>query len=398
MHVITTPKDLEDTCRLLSEAEFITVDTEFIRDSTYWPKLCLLQVAGPEGAHAIDPLAPDMNLAPLYKLFTNDRITKVFHAARQDIEIFYHDTGIIPAPLFDTQVAAMACGFGDSIAYEGLVKSLAKVELDKSQRFTDWSRRPLTDGQIEYALGDVIHLRTIYEKLREQLASKKREVWLQEEMEVLSNPDTYKLEPKDAWKRLKLRSSARRHLGVLMEVAAWREQQAQKQNVPRNRILKDDAIHEIVTQRPTSQQELKRLRLVAKNLAQSSRGESLIQAVKRGQQISKDALPVLAPPRISSQRNGSLVDLLKVLLKLQCEQHGVAQKLVANVQDLEAIAAKEAAQVPAMSGWRYDIFGELAGKLKHREIAIGMDKKGITVIPIKAFSGKVDPVFRPETR
>ena len=219
-------------------------------------------------------------------------------------------------------------------------------------------------------------------KLYEQLAGKNREAWLREEMEVLSNPATYNLEPKDSWKRLKLRSSSRRHLGVLMEVATWREQAAQKQDVPRNRILKDDAIHEIVAQRPTSQQELKQLRLVSKNLAQSSRGESLILAVKRGKQISKDALPVLAASRISSQRNGSLIDLLKVLLKLQCEQHGVAQKLVANVQDLEAIAADDTARVPAMSGWRYNIFGELAVKLKRREIAIGMGRNGAKVIPI----------------
>ncbi len=382
MHIITKTTDLEDICRLLAEAEFITVDTEFIRDSTYWSKLCLLQVAGPDSAYAIDPLAPGMDLAALYELLTNERITKVFHAARQDIEIFYHDAGVIPAPLFDTQVAAMACGFGDSIAYEGLVKKLVHVDLDKSQRFTDWSRRPLSNGQIEYALGDVIHLRTIYEKLYEQLAGKNREAWLREEMEVLSNPATYNLEPKDSWKRLKLRSSSRRHLGVLMEVATWREQAAQKQDVPRNRILKDDAILEIVAQRPTSQQELKQLRLVSKNLAQSSRGESLILAVKRGKQISKDALPVLAASRISSQRNGSLIDLLKVLLKLQCEQHGVAQKLVANVQDLEAIAADDTARVPAMSGWRYNIFGELAVKLKRREIAIGMGRKGAKVIPI----------------
>jgi ribonuclease D len=362
-------------------APFITVDTEFIRDSTYWPKLCLLQFAGPDTALVVDTLAPKIDLGCFYDVLKNESIVKVVHAGRQDVEIFYHDAGVIPAPLFDSQVAAMACGFGDSVAYESLVKRLARVDLDKSQRFTDWARRPLSQAQLDYAAADVIHLRTVYRALLKELQRKKRESWLREEMEILTRPSTYELEPRDAWKRLKMRGNVRRNLGVLVEVAAWRENEARRLDVPRNRVLKDDAIQEIVAQRPTTPAEFKKLRLAPRNL-QGARVDSLLQAVARGKTLPESELPELPIARPQTERNGALLDLLKVLLKIQCERHGVAQKLVATVPELEAIAVGDDAHVAAMGGWRYEVFGEWALRLKRREIALGIDENGAAVIEL----------------
>jgi ribonuclease D len=380
MRVLTTTKELEAACRDVADGPFVTVDTEFIRDSTYWPKLCLLQFAGANDAYVADPLAPKLSLKPFYEVLTNPKVIKVVHAGRQDVEIFYHDAGVIPTPLFDTQVAAMACGFGDSVSYESLVKRFARVDLDKSQRFTDWARRPLSKAQLNYAAGDVIHLHAVYGALSKELKRKKRESWLREEMDILTRPSTYELKPEDAWKRLKIKGNARRHLGVLMEVAAWREHEAQRLNVPRNRILKDDAIHEIVAQRPSTPADFKKLRLASRNF--QGRIDSLLEAVAKGQKRPNSELPELTRSRPSHERNGALIDLLKVLLKLQCERHGVAQKLVANTADLEAIAAEDDAHVAAMKGWRYEIFGEWALRLKRREIALTADDHGANIIEL----------------
>ena len=382
MDLITTTRDLKAACATLDGARYVTIDTEFMRDSTYWPVLCVLQFAGPEEGFVVDAMAKGIDLSPFYEVLKNEAITKVFHAARQDLEIFYHQGNVIPAPLFDTQVAAMACGFGSSIAYDSLVKRIAKVDIDKGPRFTDWSRRPLSKAQIEYALADVIHLRPVYERLQSDLARKKRKAWLREEMRVLEDPATYNLDPKDAWRRLKIKGAGRHNLGVLIEVAAWREREAQRHDVPRNRILKDDAIRELVNQKPGSQEALKKLRLVPKSLATSSRGNDLIDAIRRGKEAPKSSLPKLDLGKGPQPKNDALVDLLKVLLKHQCSTQCVATILGAKVQDLEAIAASEDADVPALKGWRLQVFGSLALKLKRQEIALGVGEDGVRVLSL----------------
>ena len=341
-----------------------------------------MQVAGPDHACIIDPIDGKLDLQPLYDLLADKDVIKVFHAARQDIEIFFHNGEVIPEPLFDTQVAAMACGFGDAIAYDSIVKRLTGVQIDKASRYTNWSKRPLSEDQLRYALADVTHMRGVYDKLHKQLQKRKREHWLQEEMKILTDPKTYELDPKSAWKRLKLRDPARRRLGVLIEVAAWRENQAQAQNVPRNRIMKDDTIHEIVALCPKSVGDLKRLRSISKGLIKSSSADVLIDAVKRGLDTPKSALPKLPAPRKRGPRNGSLVDLLKVLLKLQCEQHDVAQKLIATTKDIEDIADDDEADVPALHGWRYEIFGELALKLKGGELGLVIKNGSASIVSL----------------
>ncbi len=382
MQIITTTAELKKVCQEFSVGDFVTVDTEFIRDTTYWPKLCLLQVAGPGSACIIDPIDSKLDLQPLYDLLANNKVIKVFHAARQDIEIFYHSGDVIPAPLFDTQVAAMACGFGDSIAYESIVKRLTGVHIDKASRYTNWSKRPLSKDQLNYALADVTHMRDVYRKLQKQLGDLKREHWLQEEMKILTNPNTYQLDPRTAWKRLKLRDPARKRLGVLIEAAAWRETQAQELNVPRNRVIKDDTIHEIVALSPKSVNDLKRLRSVSRSLIKSDGAQTLIDAIKRGQNMPRDALPKLPAAHKRAARNGSLVELLKVLLKLQCERHGVAQKLIATSRDLEKMAEDDEADVHALHGWRYEIFGELALKLKGGEVGLAIRNGSAAIVPL----------------
>ncbi len=382
MQIITTTSDLQKACQDFSDGDFVTVDTEFIRDTTYWPNLCLLQVAGRDHACIIDPIEGNLDLQPLYDLLQDKTVTKVFHAARQDIEIFYHNGNVIPEPLFDTQVAAMACGFGDSIAYDSIVKRLTGVHIDKASRYTNWSKRPLSEDQLNYALADVTHMREVYAELKQQLHDRKREHWLEEEMKVLTAPATYQLDPKSAWKRLKLRDPARKRLGVLIEIAAWREIQAQDQNVPRNRIIKDDTIHEIVALCPKSVDDLKRLRSISKGLVKSNGAQVLIDAVKRGLDTPRNALPKLPAPRKRGPRNGSLVELLKVLLKLQCERHGVAQKLLATSANLEHLAENDDADVPALHSWRYEIFGELALKLKSGEVGLAIKNGSATIVQL----------------
>ena len=380
MEIITTSEALKIACDRLSGAGYVTVDTEFMRDSTFWPVLCRIQLAGPKDELIIDPLAPDIDLTPFYKLMKNRKVVKVFHAARQDIEIFFHEGDAIPDPLFDTQVAAMVCGFGDSIGYETLVRKLAGGNVDKSSRFTDWSRRPLSDKQLQYALADVTYLRTVYEVLAKRLTQTGRVHWVAEEMAVLQDPETYAMRPENAWKRLKGRFRGTRGLAVLVEIAAWRERQAQERDIPRSRIMKDDALYEIATQLPKSLSDLDALRAVPKGFSNSRSAASLMEAIERGLAMKEDDIPVVEGPEPLPAGIGPLVELLKVLLKQKCEEHDVAQKLVANVADLEIIAAHQEADVPALKGWRREIFGEDALRLKRGELAIGAKGKKIVLI------------------
>ncbi|MGE0718985.1 MAG: ribonuclease D [Alphaproteobacteria bacterium] len=382
MTLIADPDSLAAFCSRQAAADFIAVDTEFMRDKTYWPQLCLVQVAGPDEAAAIDPLAPGMDLAPLVALMDEPRIVKVFHAARQDIEIFFHMTGRIPEPLFDTQVAAMVCGFGESVSYETLASKLAGARIDKSSRFTDWAQRPLTQRQLTYALSDVTHLRPSYEKIRRRLEKSGRGEWLDEEMNTLLDPGTYRLEPAEAWRRFKVRGGSARFLAVLKEVAAWRERTAQEKNLPRGRMLRDEAVLEIAAHHPRTVDELARTRGLGKGLAEGRYGGEILEAVARALDLPDADLPKPPPREDTPPGLGPLVELLRVLLKMKCEDAEVAQKLVASADDLERIAASDAADVPAMHGWRRDIFGQHALALKHGRLALTARGKSIAVVPL----------------
>jgi ribonuclease D len=379
MEIITTTAALETACGHLAKASYITVDTEFMRDSTYWPILCLIQVAGPRHEYIIDPLADGIDLKRFYELMTNRDVIKVFHAARQDIEIFYHEARAIPDPLFDSQVAAMVCGFGESVGYETLVRKLANGKVDKSSRFTDWSRRPLTEKQLNYAIADVTHLRKIYDVLARQIAENDRVAWVGEEMSILQNPETYALRPEAAWKRLKMRVKGRKAVGALMELAAWRERQAQERNMPRNRIMKDDALFELANQQPHDLKGLDNLRAVPRGFSNSRSAPSLLEAIQTGLNRDEADLPDIEDPRPLPSGIGPLVELLKVLLKMRSEEHNVAPKLIANVSDLEQIAAFGDAKVNALSGWRDEIFGRDAVALKNGELAISAQGRHLKI-------------------
>ena len=380
MPIITTTAELAAACKRMSHFDVVTVDTEFMRETTYWPKLCVIQLASPEEAVIVDAMAPDIDLDPFFKLMKNEKIIKVFHAARQDIEIVYHLGGLIPHPVFDTQVAAMVCGFGDSISYDQLVQRVSGARIDKSSRFTDWARRPLSDKQIEYALADVTHLRDVYKALSARLAEQSRTEWVREEMEVLTSPDTYRMEPEHAWKRLKLRVRKPVELAILQELAAWREREAQSRDVPRNRVIKDDAVYEIAQQQPTTPAALAQLRTVPKGFERSRAAEEILAAVKRALALPKEQLPKVPKHRPMPNGNGAAVDLLKVLLKMTSETHGVAAKVIATVDDLEAIAADDSADVPALHGWRRELFGEAALKLKRGAIALAVRKNHVVAL------------------
>jgi ribonuclease D len=384
MTLIADTAALAAFCQRQSGVDYIAVDTEFMRDKTYWPQLCLVQVAGPEEAAAIDPLAPGIDLAPLLELMFDERIVKVFHAARQDIEIFYHLTGRIPEPLFDTQVAAMVCGFGEAVSYENLATKLAGARIDKSSRFTDWAQRPLTQRQLTYALSDVTHLRPTYEKLRRRLEKSGRGEWLDEEMNVLLEPGTYRLDPVEAWRRFKIRGGSGRFLAVLQEVAAWRERTAQDKDMPRGRILRDEAILEIAAHHPLSVDDLARTRGLGKGLAEGRFGSEILEAVQRGLSLEEADLPKPPPRQDMPPGLGPLCDLLRVLLKMKCEEHDVAQKLVASADDLERIAASDNADVPALEGWRREVFGQHALALKHGRLGLTAHGKSIAVVELGA--------------
>lgn len=380
MNVITKTSDLAEACKRLAAHDYVTVDTEFLRESTFWPKLCVIQMAGPDMSFIVDALADGLSLDPFFELMADRNVTKVFHAARQDVEIVYHLGNLIPAPLFDSQVAAMVCGFGDSISYDQLVYKVTGAQIDKSSRFTDWSRRPLTQKQLEYALADVTHLRDVYQFLKANLAEQGRSHWVQDEMEILTSESTYRSEPENAWKRLKMRVRKPKELAVMMEVAAWREKEAQSRNVPRNRVIKDDAIYEIASQQPDDAEKLSRLRTIPKGFERSKSGEAIVNAVKRGQAIPKEQIPRLPKGKPAPDGSAAAVDLLKVLLKMVSESHGVAAKVIATVDDLEKIAADDEADVAALKGWRMELFGQLALKLKHGEVALAFKGRKIVAI------------------
>ena len=383
MTVITDTAALARFCAQQRGASFVAVDTEFMRERTYWPILCLVQVAGPTEAVAIDALAPGIDLTPLLALMADESILKVFHAARQDIEIFFNLSGAVPKPLFDTQIAAMVCGFGDAVSYETLVSKLAQASLDKSSRFTDWSHRPLTERQIHYALADVVHLRTVYEKLQQRLASNGRAGWFAEEMAVLSDSATYRSDPSEAWRRFRLRGRVNpRFFGVLREVAAWRETAARQRNLPRGRIMRDEAVLEVAAHMPKTIEALARTRSLGKGVAEGKLGNEILDAVQRGLADSEALAPPASAKADSPPGLGPLVELLRVLLKQRCEEHQVAQKLVATADDLDAIAAADDAPVPALSGWRYEIFGKDALALKHGRLALTVLRNRITLVEL----------------
>ena len=382
MVLITKNDALREFCTRSSEAEFVTVDTEFLRDKTYWPILCLVQLGGPDEAAAIDAMADGLDLAPLFELMRDSSVLKVFHAGRQDFEIFFRQMGELPNPVFDTQVSAMVCGFGDSVGYETLVSQLLRKSIDKTMRFTDWGHRPLSEKQLNYALGDVTHLREVYEKLRDKLEKNNRYHWVAEEMAHLNNPAIYQIDPRETWRRLKVRSTKPKFLAILQEVAALREEEAQRRDIPRNRVLRDDALTEIAAQAPKTLGDLSSLRALHQGQAGGAMGEAILAAIDRGNKMKNADYPVPARHRTLGTKNGPATDLLKVLLKVKCDAHGVAQKLIANSDDIEAIAQDDNADVRALQGWRRDIFGNDALALKHGRLAMTANGSKIQVVPI----------------
>ena len=373
MTLVTDTETLAAVCQRIAAEPYVAIDTEFLRDKTYYSRLCLVQLAGKEDVVAVDTLAPDLDLTPLLELLANPSVLKVFHAARQDIEIFVHMTGQVPAPIFDTQIAAMVCGFGDAVSYDRLVRAMIGVNIDKTSRFTDWSHRPLSEHQIEYALADVIHLRPCYERLAKRLAKTGRSEWLEEEMAVLTDVATYVTEPEESWKRLKTRTTKPKFLAVLRALAAWREVEAQTRDIPRNRVLRDDALVDIAAQAPTSADELSRSRSFNRDSASGKTGRAILDAVKSALESPKETWPKVTDQRDKPQGRQPVAELLRVLLKVQCDAHDVAPKLVASADDLDAIAADDTADVPAMKGWRREVFGDAALAVKHGKLAFAFD-------------------------
>jgi ribonuclease D len=389
MRIVETNDALAAFLAELSNAPYLALDTEFLRDQTFYPKLCLIQVAAPkingqdmEGI--IDPLAPGLDLAPFYDLLKRPDVVKVLHAARQDIEIFYLQGGVLPAPLFDSQIAAMVCGFGDAASYETLARKLAHVEIDKSARFTDWSHRPLSKRQLEYALADVTHLRVIYEKLSAQLARTGRILWVAEEVAALQDPSLYRLDPDQAWRRLKPRTTSKRFLAMLAAVAAWREREAQARDIPRGRVLKDEAISEIAAHPPDSAEALERIRSVPKGFANSRLGKGLMEAIMAGAHAEAPAGVAQPPARRRREPSPAAIDLLKTLLRLRAEAVGVAPRLIANAEDIEKLAAHEDEGVAALTGWRADVFGNDAKALRQGDLAIALEKGEAVVVELEA--------------
>ncbi len=379
MSLITTSEDLAAVCSRLARHPFVTVDTEFLRETTFWPKLCVIQLASDDEAVAVDALAEGLDMTPVYELMANEAVVKVFHAARQDIEIVWNLAKMVPAPLFDTQVAAMVCGFGDQVSYGELVQAVCKIPVDKSSRFTDWSRRPLSEAQITYALADVTHLRDVYRSLRARLEKTDRTSWLADEMQTLTSVSTYEQHPDNAWERLRNRARKPRDLAVLMEIAAWREREAQSRDVPRSRILKDDIMIEIALAAPRTADLLGQLRSFPRGMERSRSGADILAAVERG--LARDPKTL---PRIERERRGNgggaTVELLKVLLRQVSERHDVAAKMIATVDDLEAIAADDRAKVAAMAGWRRELFGSKALELKHGRLALTVEEGKVVTL------------------
>lgn len=383
MAVIADSTSLTKFCDRLIKSSYITVDTEFMRDQTYWPRLCLVQIADEHEAAAIDTLAKGIDITPLLNLFTNPRILKIFHAARQDLEIFYRLMGRLPSPIFDTQIAAMVCGFGDSAGYDTLVRKLTDETIDKSSRFTDWALRPLSQRQINYALGDVTHLRQVYIKLNEMLGQNNRHNWMDEELSILRDTKNYTFEPEDAWRRIKYRAPKPRFLAILKEVAAWREIEAQNKDIPRNRIVRDESLIEISHHAPKTINDLSRARGLSLKKAEGSLGKALLNAVKVGLNVPSENLPEVKRDAPLPKGIGPITDLLKVLLKLKCEKHDVAQKLIATVNDMEQIAAfGQNANVPALQGWRQEVFGIDALRLRSGQLAMVIKDHNLELVEI----------------
>ncbi len=383
MPLITTTQDLAQACKRLARHEFVAVDTEFIREQTYWPRLCLIQLAGPEDEALVDPLARGISLEPFFGLMADERVVKVFHAARQDLEIIWNQARLIPRPIFDTQVAAMVCGFGEAVSYVNLVKQVTGRDLDKSSRFTDWARRPLSQKQLTYALGDVLHLRDIYLHLKAELQREGRAGWLDEEMADLTEPATYEADPEEAWRRLKLRVKNRKGLAVLIELAAWRERTAQAQDVPRSRILRDEALYDIASHAPTDAAQLAELRTLSEGFAKSARARDIIEAVKKGLARDLKTVPALRSGLPLPADKAALVDLLRVLLKACAARHKVAPRLIADGDDLERIAVEDAPDVPAMKGWRHDMFGVHALRLKQGKLALKAERGEVALVELE---------------
>jgi ribonuclease D len=383
MLIISDTAGLQQACDTLAQSEFVAVDTEFLRETTFWPQLCLIQLSGPALDAIVDPLAPNLDLAPFFRLMADPKVVKVFHAARQDIEIVFNRGGLIPHPIFDTQVAAMVCGFGDSVSYDTLVQKIVNVQLDKSSRFTDWSHRPLSGKQLDYAIADVTHLKDVYLTLKAELEREGRTEWLSEEMAVLESRETYDLHPDDAWERLRMRIRKPIELAILKNLAAWREREARSRDVPRGRVLKDDAIFEIAQQAPKDIEALARLRTIPKGYERSQAGTAIIAQVNAALAIPKTDLPKIPRPPAAPEGTGAAVEMLKVLLKLIAEKNGVATKIIATGDDLDLLAAKgEEADVAALKGWRRDLFGLPALKLIRGEIALRFVNRRVDVVEI----------------
>ena len=376
---IATTTELAEACSRMAKHPFVTVDTEFLRETTYYPLLCVAQLASPDEAVVVDALAKGIDLAPLFDLMTNESVTKVFHAARQDIEIVWNLARKIPHPIFDTQVAAMVLGYGDSISYDQLVNRITGDTLDKSNRFTDWTRRPLSEAQLRYAISDVTHLRDVYLKLSADIQSRGRTHWVQAEMDVLTSPETYRMDPNNAWERLKSRVRKPKDLAILIEIATWREREAQTRDVPRGRVLKDEIIGDIALQAPSTLEQLSHLRSLPRGFEKSQWGQAVVEAVKRALERDPKTLPRIE--RFRPAPNGAAtVELLKVLLRMTSERHGVAAKVIATVDELERIAADDEADVPALKGWRRELFGEKALALKQGRLALAIEKGRVTPI------------------
>lgn len=382
MELITSTDVLAAFCARASEYDYVTVDTEFLRETTYWPRLCLLQVATDDEAVLVDPLADGLSLAPFLALLANGEVRKVFHAARQDIEIFVKLTGKVPENIFDTQIAASVCGFGDSVSYDNLVRSVTGVELDKSSRFTDWSARPLSEKQRVYALADVTHLRDIYKNLIEQVDKTHRGDWVEDELSVLRSVDTYVVQPENAWERLKAKLNRPRDIAALQQLAAWREKRAQDTDQPRSRVLKDDALVELAMQRPTAPEGFEKLRAVQRGYGRSSAASEIISIIKSVEAMPKTALPPMPERFRGPSPKGAVGDLVRVLLKAVSEQHGVAARIIATSDDIDALVLDDEADVPALKGWRRKLFGEKALAIKHGKIGLAATRKGIIEIEI----------------
>ena len=383
MDLIVSTDVLAAFCERAAKFDFVTVDTEFLRETTYWPKLCLVQVATDDEAVLIDPLVPGFDLGPFYALLANTAVTKVFHAARQDIEIFVKATGQVPENIYDTQVAASVCGFGDSVSYDNLVRAITNVELDKSSRFTDWSARPLSEKQRLYAIADVTHLRDIYRELRKQVAATRRGDWVEDEMAILRSIDTYVVQPEEAWERLKMKINRPRDLAALKQLAAWREQRAQDSDQPRSRVLKDDVLFELAMQRPLTPDAFERLRAVPRGFGRSSAAAEIMALLKDVEALGKADLPVLPERYRGPSPKGAVGDLVRVLLKSVAEQNGVAARIIATSDEIDALVLDDQAEVPALKGWRRKLFGDKALAIKHGRIGLVATRKGVVEFAIK---------------